>query len=139
MSHDLEKIATDLSESIFARIEQDRCLIKQTIADVIHRELVFRFGRETPKVEQALPSLDEMKRFIREAKAEQRQRQIATPYVNGLSKPLTVDERLRQEILSGRAALVEQARKKQAEDADNRWREMSLDERKEWLSNASWL
>lgn len=106
--HDLEKIATDLSESIFTRIEQDRCLIKQTIADLIHRELVFRFGRETPeshaadrcscgspaddmvnlngqsacwdcirkaaapKVEQALPSHDEMERFVREAKAEQR-------------------------------------------------------------------
>ncbi len=77
MSHDLEKIATDLSESIFTRIEQDRCLIKQSIADVIHRELVFRFGSETPKVEQALPSRDEIERFVREAKEQRRIRDQA--------------------------------------------------------------
>jgi hypothetical protein len=46
MTHNFEQIAAELADAVFDRIEKDKTLIKQSIADVLLKELVFRFGRQ---------------------------------------------------------------------------------------------
>ncbi len=46
---DLEKSALEIAEAIFDRIEKDRSLIKQNVAETLLKELVFRFcGKKDP-------------------------------------------------------------------------------------------
>jgi len=64
---DLKQAADEIAEAIFRAIEQDRSLIKQNLADVVHRELAVRFPQKehepedipSPAMPQPLPWFDD--------------------------------------------------------------------------------